>query len=67
VRCFLSRDPYILIRAFYVNVRPLVEYCSLVWLHTAVGRINKIKSVQRWFIKRIKSLSTLSYDEGLLN
>lgn len=66
LRCFLSRDPYILIKAFNVYVRPLVEYCSPVWSPTAVGRINKIESVQRWFTKRIRSISKLSYDDRLL-
>jgi len=57
LRCFLSRDPLILIRAFNVYDRPIVEYCSLVWSPTAVRQINKIESVQRWFTKQIKSLS----------
>ena len=66
LRCFLSRDPLILIRAFNVYVRPIVEYCSPVWSPTAVGQINKIESVQRWFTKRIKSLSNFTYDERLI-
>jgi len=49
LRCFLSRDPLILIRAFNVYVWPIVEYCSPVWSPTAVGQFNKIESVQRWF------------------
>ncbi len=65
LRCFLSRDPFILIKAFNVYVRPLVEYCSPVWSPTAIGSINKIESVQRWFTKRIKGLSHLTYDERL--
>jgi len=63
--CVLSRDPLILIWAFKVYVRPILEYCSPVWLPTTVGQINKIKSVQRRFTKRIKSLSNLTYDECL--
>jgi len=35
-------------------------------LYTAVGLINQIESVQRWFTKRIKSVSNLSYDERSL-
>jgi len=66
LRCFLSRDPLILIRAFNIFVRPIVEYCSPVWSPTAAGQINKIESVQRWFTKRIKSLSNLAYDERLI-
>jgi len=31
-----------------------------------LGQINKIESVQRWFTKRIKSLSNLTYDECLI-
>ena len=65
LRCFLGRDPFILIKAFNVYVRPLVEYCSPVWSPTAIGSINKIESVQRWFTKRIKGLSHLTYDERL--
>jgi len=67
LRCFLSQDPYSLIRAFNVNVQALVEYSSPVWSPTAIGLINKIELVQRWFTKRIKSVSNLSYDERLLN
>ena len=41
LRCFLSRDPFILIEAFNVYVWPLVEYCSPVWSPTAIGSIKK--------------------------
>jgi len=44
----------------------MVEYCSSVWSPTAVGQINKIESVQRWFTKRLKSLSSLTYNERLI-
>jgi len=40
-------DPYILISAFNVHVRPLVENYSPVLLSTSVGCINKHESVQR--------------------
>jgi len=42
LRCFLSRDPLILIRAFNVYVQRIVEYCSPVWSLTAVRQINKL-------------------------
>jgi hypothetical protein len=66
LHCFLSSDPFILIRAFNVFVRPIVEYCSPVWSLTAVGQINIIDGVQRWFTKQIKSVSNLTYDERLI-
>ena len=55
-----------IIRASNVYVQPIVEYCSPVWSPTAVGKIIRIESVQRWFTKRIKSLSNLTYDERLI-
>ena len=30
-RCFKSKQPDILFRAFAVCVRPILEYCSAVW------------------------------------
>ena len=30
-KCFVSRNPEILLRAFKVYVRPLVEYATCVW------------------------------------
>ena len=65
LRCFISRDPFILIKAFITYVRPLLEYCSSVWSPCAVGNINKIESVQRRFTKKLKGLSSMSYDERL--
>jgi len=37
-----------------------------MWSPTAVGQLNKIESVQRWFTKRIKYVSNLTYDERLI-
>jgi len=63
LRCFLSRDPLILLKLLKFI---FVEYCSPVWLPTAVGEINKIESLQRWFTKRIQSFFNLTYDERLI-
>jgi len=58
VNCYiapiLSRDPYILITAFNVYVRPQVEYCSSVWSLIGIGHTKNIESVNRWLTKRIK-------------
>ena len=37
-----------------------------MWSPTAVGQINRIELVQRWFTKRLKYVSNLSYDERLI-
>ena len=45
--------------------RPLLEYSSNVWNLTHKYLIDQIENVQRRFIKRITSLSHLSYPERL--
>ena len=52
LRCFHSRDPFILNQAFCVYVRPLLEFFSQVWSPHHKYLIDKVKSVQRFFTKR---------------
>jgi len=46
LRCFMSNDKRLLLRAFFVYVRPILEYCSVVWspctkkILTALKRYN---------------------------
>ena len=62
MRCFHSRDPGVLTKAFVVYVRPTVEYCSPVWSPCTVLNINNIESVQRTFTKRLSGMRSLSYN-----
>ena len=64
MRCFQSRDPRLLMDAFITFVRPILEYCSVVWIH-AFKDIVRIEAVQRRFTKRLSGLSKLSYEERL--
>jgi len=43
-------------RAFIVYVRPIVEYCSVVWSHSLENDIELIEKVQRRFTKRLPGL-----------
>ena len=52
-------------RAFNVFVRPFVAYYSPVCSPAAVDSTNDIESVRRWFTKRTRALSNLSYDKRL--
>lgn len=65
LRCFHSRDPGVLTKAFVVYVRPIVEYCSPVWSPCTVLNINNIESVQRTFTKRLSGMRSLSYNGRL--
>jgi len=65
-RCFKSKQPDILFRAFAVYVqRPILEYCSAVWNPGYLCDINKIEYVQRRFTKRLKGFHSLSYVDRL--
>lgn len=65
LRCFISKDPVILMKAFTVYVRPLLEYCSPVWSPCSVCNINLLESVQRCFTKRLLGMRNLSYEDRL--
>jgi hypothetical protein len=64
-RCFLSRDPSNLTRAYKVYVRPLLEYASTIWSPSSVAQIIDIESVQRRFTKRVPGCCNLNYADRL--
>ena len=64
-RGFKTRDPDILKRAFVTYIRPKLDYASNVWNPYLKTNIVKLESVQRYFTKRIKTLSSFSYGERL--
>lgn len=65
LRCFISRDTNLLVRAFNVYVRPLVEYNSVTWSPYLKQDIEAIERVQRCFTKRLPGLNKCSYCERL--
>ena len=65
LRCFLSRNPSNLSRAFKIYTRPLLEYSSTIWSPSYITEIIHIESVQRDFTRRIPGCTHLSYPERL--
>ena len=49
IRSFVSGDTYLLVRAFIVYVRPLLEYNSVIWSPSLIKDIDLIEQVQRRF------------------
>jgi len=45
-RCFVSHDTDLLVRAFKVYVRPLLEYNSVIWSPSTIQDIEAIERVQ---------------------
>ena len=65
LRCFYSRKPELLFRAFATYTRPIVEYCSPVWNPYRLSDIRKIEKIQRKFTKRLCGMKNISYMERL--
>ena len=65
-KCFISKDPPTLMKAFLVYVRPVLEYASCVWSPQSVGLIKKIESVQRRFTKRFPCCRYMTYNDRLV-
>ena len=65
LRCFKSRDPFLLFKAFKTYVIPILEYCSPVWSPVYLTDIRTIESVQRRFTKKLSGLRDISYNQRL--
>jgi len=52
-RAFVSHNIDLLVRAYLVYVRPLVEYNSVVWSPYTIQDIETVEKVQRRFTKKI--------------
>jgi len=64
VRSFSSGDIHLLVRAFIVYVRPIVEYNSVIWSPVAKHDIELVEKVQH-FTTRLRGLRNLSYCDRL--
>ena len=64
-RGFVSRDKPTMVKAYKVYVRPILEYCSVVWSPWQVGLINALENVQRYFTRRLIWPTVMSYSERL--
>jgi len=65
LRCFTSRDNKLLIKVYFIYVRPLLEYNSVVWSPHLKQDIEKVEQVQRRFTKRLPVLISCTYSERL--
>jgi len=51
MRCFLSVNVHVLMRAYYVYIRPILDYNSHVWNPFTLGNMRLIENVQRYFTR----------------
>jgi len=62
---FVSGDVALLVRAFTVYVRPIVEYNSVIWSPQTKLEIKNIEKVQRRFTKRIMGFNCIKYEQRI--
>ena len=55
----------LLVRAYKVYVRPILEYCSPVWSPYLLHEVDEIERVQRYFTCRLQGLKSFSYTDRL--
>ena len=65
LRCFMSGNVKLLLRAFIVYVRPMLEYNSVIWSPHLKCNIERIEKVQRQFTKWLYGFKHLCYEERL--
>ena len=64
-KCFRYSNAYVLVKAFKVYVRPLLEYCSEIWNPYLKKDVRRIENVQRRFTKYLPELHGLTYGQRL--
>ena len=62
---FKSRSPEVLLTLYKALVRPILEYCCLVWYPTKIGDIQVVENVQRAFTRKIQGMKNLDYWQRL--
>jgi len=65
LRCFTHTSVSLLLKAFLIYVRPILEYASVVWSPSCFSLITELEKVQRRFTKRLSGLSKMSYLDRL--
>ncbi|GMT12569.1 hypothetical protein PFISCL1PPCAC_3866, partial [Pristionchus fissidentatus] len=68
LKSFHTNSPDILMKAYKIYIRPLLESSTVIWNPTAIGLVNRLENVQREFTRRVLKRSRqppLSYLDRL--
>ncbi|KAF8361721.1 hypothetical protein PRIPAC_88644 [Pristionchus pacificus] len=61
LRSFLTTSSDVLLKAYKIYIRSLLESSTIIWNPTAIGLVNRLESVQREFTRRVLWRSHLPY------
>ena len=63
LKSFVSNDPSLLIRAYCVYVRPILEFCTQLWNPRMKKDIIKIERVQKFFTRKVCKRARVLYTD----
>ena len=61
----VCRSPEFMVAIFCTHIRPILEYCSVLWHTGYTGDLRILESVQRRWTKQVEHLSQLDYGSRL--
>ena len=56
LRSFHCRDITLLVYAYTIYIKPVLEYCSPIWSPSRLCDIDLLEGVQRYYTKRLQGL-----------
>ena len=62
-KAFITRNVSVLLLAYKTYIRPLLEYCTVIWNSHYIGDIKCLESVQKLFTKKLLFPNTLNYKD----
>ena len=60
-KCFTSNNVGLMVKAFKVYVRPILEYCTSVWTPYLLADIKRIEKVQKYFTRKLCKRARILY------
>ena len=65
LRSTVNRSRAFMIPLFVSHIRPILDYCSVVWNTGFLGDLRRLESIQRRWTREIEGLEGMSYTERL--
>ena len=65
LRGTICRSKSFMVTVFIAHVRPLLEYCSVLWNVGYIGDMKKLESIQRRWTREVDVIGELGYQERL--
>ena len=65
LKCTVCRTPEFMLFLWKTHIRPIIDYCSVIWNTGYLEDLRLLERVQRRWTKKITGLETLSYAERL--